>query len=165
MAKMGKEGFSRATIEETKYLLKKLRAKAREQKTQDVEFSGYNKVKSAIQRHPATLRQNQTSGCLLCQNGTVKNPQTRWRCKGTGAPPPTRRRVRSLHRTPPPLCTAPAPPAPTSNTSGAQLCNIFNVPARYTYSHTALPSVEFFQDDEDTERDTDFNPDMLTDEG
>jgi hypothetical protein len=33
------------------------------------------------------------------------------------------------------------------------------------YSHTALPSAEFFEDDEDTEHDTDFDPDMLTDEG
>jgi hypothetical protein len=33
------------------------------------------------------------------------------------------------------------------------------------YSHTALPSAELFDYDEDTEHDTDFNPDMLTDEG
>jgi hypothetical protein len=32
------------------------------------------------------------------------------------------------------------------------------------YSHTALPGAEFFQDDEDTEHDTDFDPDMMTDD-
>jgi hypothetical protein len=41
------------------------------------------------------LRQNQMSGCLPCQNGTAKNPQTCWISKGTGAPPPARRRVRT----------------------------------------------------------------------
>jgi hypothetical protein len=33
------------------------------------------------------------------------------------------------------------------------------------YSHTALPCAEFVADDEDTEHDTDFDPDMLTDDG
>jgi len=59
----------------------------------------------------------------------------------------------------------PAPPAPTGNTSGAQPSEIVNLPSGYTYSHTALPSAEFFDDDEDTQHDTDFDPDMLTDEG
>jgi hypothetical protein len=39
------------------------------------------------------------------------------------------------------------------------------LPAGFTYSHTALPCAEYFKDDEDTEHDTDFDPDMLTDEG
>jgi hypothetical protein len=33
------------------------------------------------------------------------------------------------------------------------------------YSHTALPCAEYSEDDEDTEHDTYFDPDMLTDEG
>jgi hypothetical protein len=70
--------------------------------------------------------------------------------------------VRTPELTPPPPGT---PPAPTGNTSGAQLFEIVNLPAGYTYSHTALPCVEFFEDDEDTELDTDFDPDMLTDDG
>jgi hypothetical protein len=71
MAKMATEGFSRATIKETKYLIKKPPAEVREEKTRGVEFPGHNKVKAAIQRHPAMLRQNQMSGCLPCQNGTA----------------------------------------------------------------------------------------------
>jgi len=63
MAKMAKEGFSRAAIEETKYLIKKPRAKVREEKKQGVEFPGHKRVKATIQRNPAMLRQNQTSGC------------------------------------------------------------------------------------------------------
>jgi len=162
MAKMAKEGFSRAAIEETKYLIEPPRAEVREEKKWGVEFPGHQKVKAAIQRHPAMLRQNQTSGCLPCQNGTAKNPQICWTRQGIGAPPPTRRRERIPEPAPPPPGT---PPAPTGNTSGAQSAEIFNLPAGYMYSHTALPCAEYFEDDEDTEYDTDFDPDMLTDEG
>jgi hypothetical protein len=70
--------------------------------------------------------------------------------------------VWSPEQTPPPPGI---PPALTGNTSGAQLSEIVNLPAGYTYSHTPLPSVEFFEDDKDTEHDTDFDPDMLTDDG
>ena len=72
MAKMAKEGFSRAAIKETKYLIQKPRAEVREEKKRGVEFPGHNQVKAAIQRHLAMLRQNQTSGCLPCQNGTTR---------------------------------------------------------------------------------------------
>jgi hypothetical protein len=106
------------------------------------------------------LRQNQTSGSLLCQNGTAKNLQTRWTRKGTGAPPHARRRERIPEPTPHPPGT---PPAPTGNTSGAQPAEIINLPAGYTYSHPALPCAEYF-DDDNTEHNTDFDPDMLTDE-
>ena len=162
MAKMAKEGFSRAAIEEMKYLIQKPRAKVREEKKQGVEFPGHKKVNAAIQIQAAMLRHNQTSSRLPCQNGTTKYPQTHWRRKGTGAPPPARRKVRTPEPTPPPPST---PPALTDNTSGAQPSKIVNSPAGYTYSHTALPCAEFFEDDEDTEHDTDFHPDMLTDDG
>jgi hypothetical protein len=162
MAKMAKQGFSRAAIEETKYVIKKPRSEVREEKKSGVEFPGHEKVKAAIQRHLEMFRHNQTPSCLPCQNGTAKNPQTRWRRKGTGAPPPARRRVRTPEPTPPPPGT---PPAATGNTSGAQLSQIVNLPAGYTYSHTALPCAEIFEDDEDTEHHTDFDPDMLTDDG
>jgi len=160
-AKMAKEGVLRATIEETKYLIKKPRAEVREEKKWRVEFPGHKKVQAAIQRHLAMLRRNQMSGCLPCQNGTAKNPQTRWRPKETGTPPPDRCRERTPERTPP---LPGMPPAPTANTSEAQPSQIVNLPAGYMYSHIALPCAEFF-DDEETEHDTDFDPDMLTDEG
>jgi len=95
MAKMAKEGFSRAAMQEMKVLIKKPRAEVREEKKRSVEFPGYNKVNAAIQRHSAMLRPNQTSGCVPSQKCSAKNPQTGWRRKGTGAPPPTRRRVRN----------------------------------------------------------------------
>jgi len=161
MAKMAKEGFSRAAIEKTKYLIKKPRAEAREEKKRGVEFSGHKKMNGAIQRHPAVLCQNQTSGCLPCQNGTAKNPQTIWRRKGTGAPPPDQRRQRTTEPTP---LLPGTPPTPTGNTSGVQHSQIVNLPARHLHYDIALPCAECF-DEEDTEHDTDFDPDMLTDEG
>jgi hypothetical protein len=57
------------------------------------------------------------------------------------------------------------PPAPNWNSSGAQSSHIVNLDAGYTYSHTALQSAEFFDDDEDSQHDTDVDPDMLTDQG
>jgi hypothetical protein len=77
MAKIAKEGFSRAVIEETKYLNKKPRAEVSEEKKRGVELHRLKKVKAAIQRQPAILRHNQSSGCLPCQNGPAKYPQTR----------------------------------------------------------------------------------------
>ena len=159
---MAKEGFSCAAIEETKYLIKQSRAEVREETKRGVEFAGHKEVKAAIQRHPAILRQNQMSGCLPCRNGAAKNPQTHWIRKGTGAPPPARHREQIPEPTPPPPVT---PPAPTGNTSGAQPAEIVNLPAGYTYLHTAFPCVESFEDDEDIEHDIDFDSNMLTDEG
>ena len=115
------------------------------------------------------LRHNQTPGCLPCQNGTAKNPQTRWRRKGTGAPPPNRRRQQNPEPTPEPTPPLPGTPlASTGNTSGDQHLEIINLPAGYTYSHTSLPCAESFTLDasaQESEHDTDFDPDMLPDEG
>jgi hypothetical protein len=120
-AKMAKEGFLRATTEETKYLIKKPHTEVRKEKKRGIEFPGHNKVKAAIQRHTEMLHHNLTSGCLSCHNGTAKNPQTRWRGKGTSAPPPVQHRVRTPEPTPHLPGTSPAPPAPTGNTSELNL--------------------------------------------
>ena len=66
MAKMAKGGISRAAIEETQQLIKKPRAEVQEEKKQSVEFPRHNKVKAAIERQPAMVRENQTDGCLPC---------------------------------------------------------------------------------------------------
>ena len=67
MARMATEGFSHAAIKETKYLIKGPRAEVREMKKRGVEFPAHKKMKAAIQRRPAMLRQNQTSSCLPCK--------------------------------------------------------------------------------------------------
>jgi len=162
MANMAKEVFSHTAIEETKYLIKKPCTEVREDKKRGVDFPRHKNVKAAIQRHPAMLRQNQTSDRHPCHNATAKNPQTHLTCKCTGAPPPAQRRERIPEPTPPPPGT---PPAPTGNTSGAQTAEIDNLLAGYTYTHTALPCAEFFKHDEVTEHDTESHPDMLTDDG
>jgi hypothetical protein len=117
MAKMAKEGFLRAAKEETKYLIKKPRCEAREERKRGAEIDGHKTVMAAIQRHPALLCQIHTSGGLTCQNGTAKNPQTHRRRTGSGAPPLIRLREPTAEPTPPLPGTA---PAPTGNTSRAQ---------------------------------------------
>jgi len=72
MAKTVKEQFSRASIEETQYVMKKPRAKVREEKQQGHAFPRNKKMKAAIETHPAMLRQNHTAGCLSWQHGTSK---------------------------------------------------------------------------------------------
>ena len=160
MAKMAKEGFLRAAIEDTKYLTKKPWTEVREEKKRGVEFPAHKKVNAAIQRHPAMLRQSQTSGCPPCHNGTTKHPHSGWRRTGTGAPPPDRRSERTPELTPPLPGTS---ATPTTNISGVRPSQIINLHTGYTYSNTALRSTEFF-DDQETEHAPDFDPDILTDE-
>jgi len=88
MPKMAKEGFVRAQMEETEYLIMKPRPEVREEKERGVESPGHRIVKAVIDRHLAMGRQNHPARFLSCQNGTAKNTQTCWRRKGTGAPPP-----------------------------------------------------------------------------
>jgi len=88
MAKMAQDGFSRAAIDDKKYLIKKPLAEDREEKKWGVEFPWHIKLKAGIHRHAAMLRHNQMSDCLLCQHRTAMNPQTQWRPNGTGSPPP-----------------------------------------------------------------------------
>jgi len=118
-----------------------------------------------MERHPATLRENQTDGCLPCQNGTAQNPQTRLRRKGTGAPPPERLR----HPPPEPRPHPPGmPPVPPGDNGAAHLSEIEGVPSGYVYIHPPLPSAQFFNHDaydKDCKRDKDFNPDLLTANG
>ena len=154
MAKMAKGGFSRAAVEETQYLIKKPRAEVREEKQRGVEFPGHNKVKAAIARHPAMLRQNQTPGCLPCQNGTAQNPQTRWRRKGTAAPPPE------------PAAPQPGtPPVPPGDAEGNESYEIEGMPSRCVYMHSPLPNTQFFNHNafaKESKQDKDSIPDLLS---
>jgi len=88
MAKTAEGGFSRATIEETQVLNKTPRAEVWEEKKRGVECPWYQQVKAAIERHLAMLRQNSMAWYLSCQHRTGKNPQTWWRSRGSGGPPP-----------------------------------------------------------------------------
>jgi len=129
MAKMAKGGISRTAIEETQQLIKKPRAEVREEKKWGVEFPGHNKAKAAIERHPGMVRENQTDGCLPCQNGTAKNPETRWRPKGKGAPPPRR--------------VPPRPESPPVPSDDNERTETEGMPPVYVYIHTSLPNAKF----------------------
>ena len=133
MAKIPTEGFSRAAIKETHRRMKEPRAKDREEKKRGVVFLRLNKVMAVIERHPAMILENQTDGCLPCHNGTANDPQIRWRRKGTGAPPPEP--VPSRPRT---------PPVPADDSERTQSSETDDVPPRYVYIHTPLPSARLF---------------------
>jgi len=132
MTTMATDVFSHTATEERQQVIKKLRAEVREEVMQGVVFPGHNKVKAAIQWHPAIVRENQTDGCLPCQNGKAKNLQRRRRCKGTCAPPP--------RPVPPQPRTPLAPPADSERTPSSESGG---VPLTYVYIHTALPSAWF----------------------
>jgi len=157
MAKMAKEGFSRAAIETTQHLIKKPHAEVREEKKWGVVFPRHDKVKAAIEIHPAMVRENQTDSCLPRQNGTAKNFQTCWRRNGMGAPPPR----------PVPLRPG-TPPAHPEDSERNHNSEIEGVQPGYVYIHTPLPSAQSFNLDpyaKNRMRDKDFIPDLLTDEG
>jgi len=79
IAKMAKVGFSHAAIEEMQFLIRKPQVEVRQEKKRGVDISGHQYMKAVMERHPAMHQENQTDGCLPCQNGTAQNPQTRWR--------------------------------------------------------------------------------------
>jgi len=165
MAKMAKGGFSRATIEETEFLVKKPWAAVREEKEPGVAFRGHNDVNAVMERHPAMPQGHLTDGCLCFQNGSAQNPQTRCRRKGTGAPQPMRLRQPTREPTP---HSPETPPVPACNNLGAHVYDNEGVLPGYVYIHTHLPSAQFSNLNayaKDRKRDEDFNPDLLRDEG
>ena len=139
MAKMAKGGFLRAAVENTQQLIKKPRNEVREEKKQGVEVPGHMEVKATMERHQAMVYKNHTASCLLCQNGTAKNPHTRWRHKETTAPPPE-------PATPLPGRASPprTPPAPPGDTEGNASYEIEGMPSRYVYMHSPLPHTQIF---------------------
>jgi len=154
MAKMAKGGFSRAAIEETQQLIQKPRAEVREEKQRGVEFPGHQKVKAAMERHPAMVYKNHTADCLPCQNGSAKNLVTRWRRKETAAPPPE-------PAAPPPGM----PPAPPGAAEGNGRDEIQGMPSSCVYMHSPLPNTQFFNHNafaKESKRDNDFIPDLLS---
>jgi hypothetical protein len=76
MVKMANGRFSCIAIVEAQQLIKKPRAEVREEKARGVDFPGHQKVKAAMERHPAMIYKNHTAGCVPCQNGKAKYLQT-----------------------------------------------------------------------------------------
>jgi hypothetical protein len=76
MAIMAKGGILCSGIEETHHLLKNFPVKFQEEKKPEDEFPGHHNMTDKIVRHQAMLWENQTNGCLLCENGTALNLKT-----------------------------------------------------------------------------------------
>jgi hypothetical protein len=154
MAKIAKGGFSDDAIEEKQQLINKPGGKDREEKKRGVEFAGHQKVKPAVERHPAMVYKSLTARCLPCQNGTAKIPETRWRRKGTAAPPPDP--------------AAPRPgmaPAPPGDAQGNECYEIEGMQSRCVYMDSPLPNTEFVNHNafaKESKRDKDFIPDLLS---
>ena len=111
------------------------------------------------------LCQTQTNGCLPCHTGTAMNLQTCSRRKETGAPPP------GQHIQPIPDLTPFLPRtqyAPPGDNKLARRSLTDTLPPGYVCSHTLLPNSQFCYHDayaQDSQHDTEYNRDMLTDEG
>ena len=78
MAKKTNGGFSCASRDETRFLIKTPGAEVRDKTKWGVEFPGQNQLNVAIERHTAVLHRNHMAGCLPWQNATAKTPETRW---------------------------------------------------------------------------------------
>jgi hypothetical protein len=126
MAKIAKGGISHAGIETTQQLIKKPRAQVQEEKKRGIEFPRYNKVKTAIERHPAMVRKNQTDRCLPSPNGTAHNPETCWRHKGKGTPRQRR--------------APPRPESPPVTADDDQRSEPEGMAPAYVYIQTSLPN-------------------------
>jgi hypothetical protein len=74
MPKIAKGGISRAAIEETQQLIRKPRAKVREEKKPGAEFPGHNKAKAVIERHPAMFAKIKRTAAFLA-NMALQNIQ------------------------------------------------------------------------------------------
>jgi len=159
MAKMAKGGFLRAAIEEMQQPIRKPRAEV-EEKNRGVEFPAHEKVEAAIERHPSMVLKNHMDGCLPCQNRTAKNPQTCWRRKSTGAPPPEP--AAPQHGTLPPPGI---PPAPLGDTDGYESYEIVGMPFSFVYIHSPHPNTQCLKYNayaNDCNRDEDFIPYLLS---
>jgi len=165
MAKSPKEGFCAPQWRKRNSRSKKLCAEVREEKKRGVEFPGHRMVMALIESHSAIVCENHTDGCLPCQDGTQKNPQTHWRRIGTYAPPPDRPRQATPEPIPTPPRTASVPPSDIAAALGSQMdC----VPAGYAYLHAPLPNAQIFSLDayaRDSNHNEDCIPDLRTDKG
>jgi len=135
-----------------------LPAQVGEEKEWGVEYPGHKRVKAEQVRNPAMHCENHMSGWLPCHKHLSKNPETHWRHKCTGAPPPNRCRQPTPEPT---LLLHSAAPAQTGNNCGAPQSQIVNWLAGYAYVDTAHPSCPLHNLDacaQDCQHDTDDEP-------
>ena len=73
-----KQGLMDENVREIFKIIKKPRAEQRAEKAWGLRFEGEKKVKHSQDPHPANVVENQPPGCLECQDGIARNPETRW---------------------------------------------------------------------------------------
>jgi len=164
MAKFTKGGFLRSAIDERQQLINKPPAEVREVRQLGIESPGNRMVKTEMERHLAMLRQNHIAA-FLWQNRTTENPQTGWRCKGGGAPPSARHSQltqNQCHICPKCLLQPPVSMRdlkfPKLTICHPDMC-IHSTPLHNTHLSNLDAYIHYSQ------HDTDFTPDMLTDDG
>jgi len=119
-------------------------------------------VKAALERHLEMIYKHHTDGCLPCQNGAEMNPQTPWRQKETGGPPPGP--AEPPPGTAPPPGMPPVPPVPPGDIQETEYYEMDGMLSGFVYRHSPLPSTQFFNHNayaEDSKRDEDDIPDLL----
>jgi len=164
MAKMAKGGFLCTTIEKTQYLVNKFRTKVRKVRMLVDLFPGYWQVRAAIERHSALVCEHKTNGCLHCQYGIAKNPQTYWRCQGWHSPLPDWHRWLAPELMP---LLPGTPPAPPCDNEGTQTFQMDGVPLGYVHIYTLVSKFELFNRDvygKNSKGSEEFIPELLTDE-
>jgi len=152
--------MSKGAIEETQQLIKKPRAEVPEENIRGVEFPSHQMMNTAIETHPAMVYKNQTDGCLPCQIGKAKNPQTLWSRKETAADLP------DLAALPPGTPPSPGTPcAPPGLTDRHESSEIEGMPSLCVYIHFSHPNTPFFNHNayaKDSKHNEDFIPDLLS---
>jgi hypothetical protein len=154
MAKMANCGFSLAAILVRQQLIKKPRAEVQEEKKRRVEFPVHQNMRAPKDRLRAIVYKHHTAGCLPCNNGTARNPQTCLRGKETASPPPE-------PAAPPPRM----PPAPPGDADANESYEIEGMPSRCVYMHSPLPNTQIFNHNayaKESKHDKDLIPDLLS---
>jgi hypothetical protein len=145
MAKVAPRGFSWATTEETRHLIKKHQAVVREVRKWTDGFSGHKNVKAAMVTHMAMLWNNHPDSSLSCQCGTAQKSHTHWRLNGMGALLPDQlRQLRPEHMP----CLPRTPSVPFGYAERAHISEFNGVPPSYVYIRTPVPWPQLFNPDE-----------------
>ena len=72
------EGLTPENLNEIVKIIRKPRAETRAEKALGLRFEGERSVKYSQDPHPANVVANEPPGCLICQDGIARNPETCW---------------------------------------------------------------------------------------
>lgn len=158
-----KEGIWCAAIAEMQYLNKRPGLKCRMRGIQALTLLDIDMFR--LQYKDTQVWFVKSTNCYLHpQSGLVENLETWWRCRSMGTPPPdwsrqlTPQLTATLHG---------MPPVPSIDNEGSQASQVAGVSSGYVNIHNLNPKVQLSNLDAnatDCKDDTDFIPDMMTNE-